>query len=197
MTLSLQYFKKNHITLFLGGCVVGSVTEYLVSLVGELILHVKWWDYSEMPFNLNGRICLLYTIFWGVLGFVLMISINPKIDRLINFIKTKILTNILQIFVIVFIILMGIDCLSTAFALNFFTIRTIKEKNIEVKNQSYIDREYDRIYGNEKRTKIINKFFSNETMLKTFPRLTLQNKDRQIIYIRDLYPDIRTYYYKL
>ena len=26
------------------------------------------WDYSAQPFNLNGRICLLYSIFWGVLG---------------------------------------------------------------------------------------------------------------------------------
>ena len=197
MILALQYFKKNHITLFVGGCAVGSITEYLVSLIGELILHVKWWDYSQMPFNINGRICLLYAIFWGLLGLVLMISINPRINKLINFIKTKISTDILQIFVVIGIIIMLIDCIVTAVALNYFIIRTIKQNNIEVKNQAYIDKEYDRIYNNEIKVKIINKLFNNQIMLKTFPRLTIQNKDGQIINARDLYPEIRTYYYKL
>ena len=66
MILSLQYFKKNYNTLFIGGCIVGSITEYLVSWIGEMILHLKWWDYSNMPFNINGRICLLYAIFLGI-----------------------------------------------------------------------------------------------------------------------------------
>ena len=196
MILLLQFFKKNHLTLFLGGCVVGSITEYLVSLIGELILHVKWWDYSNMPFNINGRICLLYAIFWGALGFVLMISINPRVDKLIDFIKTKIPINILQILVAIGTVFMFVEAIVTAVALDYFMIRTIEEKNIEVKNQAYIDKEYERIYGNEIKSKIIYKFFSNEKMLKTFPRLTLQNAEDEIINARDLYPEIRTYYYK-
>ena len=38
----LQYFKKNNFSLFFGGFIIGSVIEYLVSLFGEMILHVKW-----------------------------------------------------------------------------------------------------------------------------------------------------------
>ena len=69
MVIFLQYFKKNRFTLFVGGFIIGSITEYLVSLIGEMILHVKWWDYSNMPLNINGRICLYYSIFWGILAF--------------------------------------------------------------------------------------------------------------------------------
>lgn len=196
MILSLQYFKKNYNTLFIGGCIVGSVTEYLVSWIGEMILHLKWWDYSDVPFNINGRICLLYAIFWGFLGLYLMISLNPKIDRLINFIKERISINVLQIFVIFCIIFMFIDCVATAFGLSYFTIRTIKENNITVDNQTYIDESYDRIYNNELKVKLIDQFFNNEKMLKTFPRLTVQDIDGNIINVRDLYPDIQTYYYK-
>lgn len=199
MILSLQYFKKNYNTLFIGGCIVGSITEYLVSWIGEMILHIKWWDYSNMPFNINGRICLLYAVFWGFLGLYLMISLNPKIDKMINFIKEKMPTNVLQIFVVFFIIFMLIDCVSTAFALSYFTIRTIKENDIKVKSpsyQEYIDKSYDRIYNNELKVKIINKFFNNEKMLKTFPRLTVEDSEGNIINVRDLYPDIRTYYYR-
>ena len=44
--LSLQKFsKKSHHSIFVGGAIVGSALEYLVSWLAELILHVKWWDY--------------------------------------------------------------------------------------------------------------------------------------------------------
>ncbi len=196
MILSLQYFKKSYNSLFIGGCIVGSVTEYLVSWIGEAILHLKWWDYSKMPFNINGRICLLYAVFWGFLGLYLMISLNPKIDRLINFIKSKISINLLQIFVVLCTIFMFVDCVSTAFALSFFTVRTIKEKNIPVSNQEYVDKAYENIYNNEFKVKLINKFFNDEKMLKTFPRLTVEDSSGNIIRVSTLYPDIKTYFYK-
>ena len=43
---SLRHFKKNNFTLFFGGFLIGSIVEYFVSLFGEMMLHVKWWDYS-------------------------------------------------------------------------------------------------------------------------------------------------------
>lgn len=197
MIITLHYFKKSHLSLFVGGALVGTAIEYIVSLIGELLLHIKWWDYSDMPFNINGRVCLLYAVFWGILSLFLMISLNPRIDRMINYIKSKIRDDFLQILVVILTILMFLDFLLTAFALSYFTIRTIKEKKIEVNHQEYINKEYDRIYKNEKKTKIINTFFSNEKMLKTFPRLTLQNREGKIIFVKDLYPEIKTYYYKL
>ncbi len=196
MILSLQYFKKNYNTLFIGGCIVGSITEYLVSWIGEMILHLKWWDYSKMPFNINGRICLLYAVFWGFLGLYLMISLNPKVDKLINYVKSKISTNLLQICVVLCTIFMFVDCVSTAFALAFFTIRAVKEKGIEVKNQVYVDEAYEDIYSNEILVKLINDFFYDEKMLMTFPRLTVEDANGNIIKVSELYPELRTYYYK-
>ena len=197
MIVSLQFFKKNYTSIFIGGCIVGSITEYLVSWIGEMLLHVKWWDYSEFPLNINGRICILYAIFWGFLGLYLMISLNPKIDKLIDFIKKKIPSNLLQIFVTSTIIFMFLDCVITGMALNYFNIRVIKENAIEVKHQDYIDTQYDKIYNNKFKVKIINKFLNNEKMLTIFPRLTVQDKSGKIIYIKDLYPEIRTYYLKI
>ena len=70
--LGLQKFKKNNYTLFFGGILIGSIVEYAISAIGELIFHIKWWDYSGMPFNINGRICLAFSFFWGVLAIYLM-----------------------------------------------------------------------------------------------------------------------------
>ena len=91
---------------------------------------------------------------------------------------------------------MLLDCIATAFGLSYFTIRVIKENNIEVKNQEYIDTAYDRIYNNQWKVELINKFLNDEKMLKTFPRLTVKDLNDNIIYVRELYPEIQTYYYK-
>ena len=126
-----------------------------------------------------------------------MISLNPKVDRLINFIKSKIPSNLLQMFVVLCTIVMFIDCVSTAFALSLFTVRTIKEKNIQVKNQEYVNLAYEEISKNEFQLKLIEKFFNNQKMLITFPRLTIEDKDGNIIRVSNLYPGIKTYYYKV
>ena len=89
MILALKYFNKNYNTLFIGGFIVGSIVEYIVSWYGDVFLNVKWWDYSDMPLNINGRICVFFSLFWGFLAIYLMAYANPRVDRLINKIKGK------------------------------------------------------------------------------------------------------------
>ena len=94
MIIGLQKFKKNNYTIFFGGFIIGSVLEYIVSLVGEIMFDIKWWDYSSMPFNINGRVCVWFSIFWGLLAIYLITHINPKVDRLIEKIPKKVLKNL-------------------------------------------------------------------------------------------------------
>lgn len=195
--LSLQYFKKNYKTLFFGGCLVGSILEYVISWIGEAILNVKWWDYSNMPLNLNGRICLAYSVFWGILALYLIISLNPKIDKLINWIKGKLNIKILKGTIIALIIIMVIDCIITAYALMCFMIRMIKINDVKVDNIDKINTAYSTIYDNENTKNIIFKLFNDEKMIKTFPRLKIEDREGNIIYFSDLLPDITPYYFKI
>ena len=110
MILSLQYFNQNNNRLFIGGFIVGSLIEYIVSWVGEMILNVKWWDYSNMPLNLNGRICVFFSIFWGLLAIYLMSYINPKVDKLIEWIKSKISIKKLKVITLIVIIFLFRFC---------------------------------------------------------------------------------------
>ena len=196
MILCLQPFKKNNNTLFWGGFVAGSVTEYLVSLIGELIFHVIWWDYSDMPLNINGRVCVYFSIFWGLLGIYLVSYINPKIDKLINFIKRKISDKALKIIEMITAVFLIVDCLLTAYALKAFYIRMVKLHNINIGNVEMIDKEYDKMYGNKKKSDFIYKYWGDEKMIKTLPNLKLQDNDGKIVYFDSLLPDIQTYYYK-
>lgn len=196
MILCLQPFKKNNNTLFWGGFVAGSVIEYLVSLIGELIFHVIWWDYSDMPLNINGRVCVYFSILWGLLGIYLVSYVNPKIDKLINFIKRKISDKALKIIEMITAVFLIVDCLLTAYALKAFYIRMVKLHNINIGNVEMIDKEYDKMYGNKKKSDFIYKYLGDEKMIKTLPNLKLQDNDGKIVYFDSLLPDIQTYYYK-
>ena len=67
MIMFLYRYGKKYNALFLGGFIIGSVIEYLVSLIGEMILGVKWWDYSDMPLQLWGQICLPFALIFSFL----------------------------------------------------------------------------------------------------------------------------------
>lgn len=50
----------------------------------EKLFHVRWWDYSEKPFNLNGRICLENLFYFGILGLIVIKFINPLLFGFFN-----------------------------------------------------------------------------------------------------------------
>lgn len=82
LSLALYRFRNHGRWLsFLGGFVVGSVVEYACSWLQETLLGSVSWDYSAQPFNLNGRICLLYSVFWGILGVLWIKDIYPRMSK--------------------------------------------------------------------------------------------------------------------
>ena len=197
MIIFLHKYQKKYNALFIGGFIVGSIIEYVVSLFGELVLGVKWWDYSGMPLNLNGRICVYFSIFWGFLGMYLIASLNPKVDRLINWIKMKFKSlKTLKGVTIAIIILLLLDCIATGFAIDLFLIRMIAKNDINVENKEQVIQEYNAIYENEKLSDFIYKFWGDKKMIKTFPNLKTIDKDGNIIYMDSLL-DIQPYYMQI
>lgn len=200
MVVLLHKYIKKYNTLFVAGFIIGSVVEYVVSLLGEMLLNVKWWDYSNMPLNIDGRICVYFSIFWGFLAIYLICSVNPKVDRLINWIKSKFTCDsyyILKILTSIIILIMFVDCIVTGIAVNFFLVRMKVENNLNVPNIEKITDFYNEIYSDEKLANFIYKYFGNEKVLKAFPNLKVQDVDGNIIYMDSLLPDIQPYYLKI
>lgn len=196
MILPLQKYKKNNYTLFFAGFFIGSIIEYMVSLVGEHIFHIKWWDYSDQMFNINGRICVLFSLFWGLLAIYLMSDINPRIDKFIDFVKSKIPANYMKTVIIFSILFLSFDLGITVYALQMFSVRIIHENNLNVSNKQLMDTLYEKIYVNDQKQKdFIYKFFDNEKMIKTFPNIKIEDVDGNILFFRDYVKDIKPYYY--
>lgn len=113
LTVCLYKFRNRSAWIsFLGGMLVGSVVEYLCSFGQELMFGSRSWDYSHMPLNINGRICLLYSVFWGFLGVLWIKSIYPSMAMWLLKIPNRIGKIVTWILVIFFIFNAFMSCIS-------------------------------------------------------------------------------------
>lgn len=197
LIIFLHKHSHKYNSLFIGGFIVGSAVEYLVSFMGEFLLHVKWWDYSDMPLNINGRICVYFSLFWGFLAIYLLASLNPKIDKLIDWIKSKFNLKKLKIATALIIIILFLDCLITSVAMNLFCIRMIAENDINVSHKEAVIEQYNKIYNNENLSNFIYKYWGNKKMIQTFPNIKVQDVDGNLVYLDSFLKDIQTYYLKV
>lgn len=196
MILALKYFNKNYNTLFIGGFIVGSIVEYIVSWYGDVFLNVKWWDYSDMPLNINGRICVFFSLFWGFLAIYLMAYANPRVDRLINKIKGKFALKKLKVITMIIIVFMFVDCVLTGIAIKLFMVRKVHEYDLNVSNKQEIEEVYNVVYGNKDLNNLVTNWIGDKKMILTFPNLKTQDKEGNMIYFDMYVGNIKPYYYK-
>lgn len=75
--------------LYLYSIVIATVIEYIASYLLEKLFNMKLWDYSDVPFNINGRVALPVSIFWGFGCVILIKYIEPFIGgHITNFINS-------------------------------------------------------------------------------------------------------------
>ena len=84
--LFLNQFESQPILLFFIAIMVLTIWEYLVGVLLEKIFHTKYWDYTDQKFNFQGRVCLVNSICWGILGVIFVKYIHPFIQNIISFI---------------------------------------------------------------------------------------------------------------
>ena len=75
----LEPLKSNLLLLFLSSVVLTSALEWATGFVLEKIFHQRWWDYSDQPFNLNGYICLRFSIAWGLACLFVVKLLHPSV----------------------------------------------------------------------------------------------------------------------
>lgn len=111
-TIAILYFTSALLT-----CTV----EYIASYILEKLFATKWWDYSTYRFNINGRVCLLGAIVFGLLSVLLIEYIHPVVEELLDGLSNK---TLIYSTLILFIVIM-IDL--------FITVRHILDLNGRLK----------------------------------------------------------------
>ena len=84
-----RYREQSDRRLFLCGTILGGAYEYICSVFTEIVFGTVFWDYSKIPFNLGGRINLLYCFFWGFAAIIWMKGIYPFLSRWIEKIPVR------------------------------------------------------------------------------------------------------------
>lgn len=89
----LRPLDGNFILLFIGATIITSGLEYLAGWLLNLAFKTKWWDYSEYKLNLNGYICLQFSLAFGVCATLLYYFVHPLMARMVGAILSVIPEN--------------------------------------------------------------------------------------------------------
>ena len=105
---ALSSFHQNIILLFLAGVLLTSAVEYLTGWLLEVLFHIKYWDYSDQRFQLQGRVCLKNSLMFGVMSVAAVSYIQPFLLSLVGRLPDR-----------------GLSWLSVGLALYFLTDTTL------------------------------------------------------------------------
>ena len=99
LIIFLEDLKKHPIQLFFVAIIVFSIFEYIIGYGLDALYNLWLWDYRNELLNINGRICLFYSIAWGVVALVFNYILFPIFKNFSTFLSSKISIK-LQIFAI-------------------------------------------------------------------------------------------------
>lgn len=140
---------------------IGSFVEFFYSLLQENLFGTLSWDYSDSPFNLQGRITLIYSLGWGFLGIISCKIILPAINKFIsNFPKEQ---SIITTWILVIFMIFNIAITTIALYRQKQRYFNIPPSNFisEVIDKYYPDKKMDNIFQNHKKKYIVQSTFSN------------------------------------
>lgn len=130
----LKPIKGNLFLLFIGSVFLASILEYITGYVLEKIFHDKWWDYSDKPFNINGYVCLKFSLAWGIACVFIVKIIHPSILDMVKIIPAF-LGNIILIIIIGCFIIDFVSTVDMVLKLNV-RLKKIHEISAKIKQKS-------------------------------------------------------------
>ena len=138
---------KNKVQIFLITMILGGITEYLCSFIQEKAFGTISWDYSYLPFNINGRTSLLHCIYWGIGGVLYITYIEPLLNKMIDKTNMKafdLITIILSIFIFFDI------------SISWMAADRQTERKNDIEPQNHLDLFLDKNYPDEYMNRIFN-----------------------------------------
>lgn len=147
-----QYRSRSDSYIFIFGTILGGAYEYICSVFTELVFGTVFWDYSNIPFNLGGRINLLYCFFWGIAAVIWLKCLYPLLSSLIEKIPKRAgipITWLMILFMIFNMIMSGL-------ALN-----------------RYKERHSNKSDNDNAATRFLDKNFTDERMEQIYPNAIL------------------------
>ena len=163
LIMVLNEYSDSKIKLFFLGAIYGTIFEYICSYVLQVMYGSRFWDYSYTNFQINGRVSMLYTFFWGILAVVLIQYIKVFLDKLIKKIPEKVWDKAIITFLVIdtFITILGISI--------------------------YMDKAQDLYEGINRKNTTLDYIFNDKLMSSIFPNLRYMDANGNEIFVKDIF----------
>ncbi len=115
LILATKKLYKKPFLKFLIATIAFTLFEYMVSFILEMLFGLRWWDYSNDFLNIQGRVSLLYSIFWGVIGLILLEKLHPFIqDKIQKITKGHVAKHMQEIICFILVVTVILDTILSA-----------------------------------------------------------------------------------
>ena len=101
---AMKPMKKHPVLLFVLCAVISGVVEYIIGYVSLRFFGMRLWDYRGLLWNLDGIICFRSVMSFAILGIVFHYLLEPKVEKLVQGIRPKILRTFCLAVVILFVV---------------------------------------------------------------------------------------------
>ncbi len=172
---------KNPALLFMMGFTILTVWEYVVGVLMEKLFHTKYWDYSDQKININGRVCLKNSVYWGILTVLFTLIVQPFVQNTVELIPYNYIIKINIVIYVIFILDLIISIIKTS-SVNK-TIEKLKQlgsskeyNKISLKLYKYLKRQV-KAFPTMK-SESISKFLNNKLELETIKQKIIEIKEK-------------------
>lgn len=76
--------RRKKVQIAVWGMVIGTVVEYLLALAQEAVFGTASWDYSHLPLNIGGKVCLYFSLAWGAISLVWAFVVQPLMENIMS-----------------------------------------------------------------------------------------------------------------
>ena len=183
MLLALGRLTDNVILLFIVSFVVLSFWEYIVAIFLEKAYHTTYWNYSNKKMNIKGRVCLLNSCYWGILGVTFIKIIHPFISTYSQMLPTNLVIYLDYAIGVIMIT----DCIISSIKINAITAKfdQIKELNERIKDKLAYMKSNIEISKNEEEEILLEKLQLQHNIMKI-------KLYRQLIRLRKVFPTMKS-----
>ena len=104
LMLQIEKLSTNIFTIFFLSFIICMSLEYITSCLMEKIFKARWWDYTDLKYNINGRVELGRLLSFAVMGVIVIKIFNPILLYVISFFPAYLLNIIVLTFTIIFLV---------------------------------------------------------------------------------------------
>lgn len=195
----LKNFQGNIMLLFIFGVLITSTLEYITGFVLEKLFSTTWWDYSNKPFNIKGRVCLKNSILFGVMSVVLIEIIHKNICNIVVYISDLLLAIIIIGILVCFLIDLSFTLLSLNklnHKLKFMDEILLELSKLNINIEKFDEENIKRLFEHIKNKNIVNKIESikeksiyQRRIIKAFPNMKHKFKQDRLVSLKQIIKD--------